>query len=100
MKPQFVERWPHRDLNSILVDRLDCDEEADDASASAVDSSDDESNDSEGAAPSLPSPARAQSQAQGQSQVQSQSQAQSPLAPAAGHENHGKGSSYKLRDSR
>ncbi|XP_034239645.1 uncharacterized protein LOC117644366 isoform X9 [Thrips palmi] len=87
-------------------DRLDCDEEADDASASAVDTSDDESNDSDGPAPSLPSPAQAQSQvqsqAQGQSQVQSQSQAQSPLAQAgqAGHENHGKGSSYKLRDSR
>jgi len=88
-----------RDLNSPVVNRLDCDEEADDASASAVDSSDDESNDSDGPAPSLPSPAQVQSQAQGQSQVQSQSQAQSPLAQA-GHENHGKGSSYKLRDSR
>ncbi|XP_052121509.1 uncharacterized protein LOC113202824 isoform X11 [Frankliniella occidentalis] len=71
-------------------ERLDCDEEADDASASAVDSSDDESNDSDGPGPAASLP-----------QAQAQGQAQSPLGQAS-HENHGEGSSsaYKLRDSR
>lgn len=90
-------------IGTCVINRLDCDEEADDASASAVDSSDDESNDSDGAGPgptaSLHSPAQAPPQTPQSGNSQSSSQVQSPLGQAS-LDNHGKGSTYKLRDSR